>query len=249
MQAILEFAAWRPNAKVGPTQDDPMLRRIGYWKECLGDQYPFPQELRAEYAHGLGDKLATYMESGKYFTSYLGTSWCRFGCRGRYGSAEFTDGVWVWPAGLVHYVRHHPIALPPDFVRDATSANSPASAFRWPSALVQRADDSYWQGWARSYRASAVDTMLREGDAAASRRCESMLDDAGIEETMLLGFGTGTCSTANCGRLVVGKTEFCGRCLAERHRKSLQMDADALEMIEVLRRLPGVLADQPPQRL
>src|ERR1700712_5643892 len=181
MHSILEFAAWRPNAKVGPTQDDPMLRRIGYWKECLDDDYPFPQELRAEYTPGLAEKIATFLESGKFFASYLGSSWCRFGCPGNNGSAEFTDGVWLWPGGLAHYVRHHSVGLPTDFVNHATSVESPESAFRWPPALVQRADDSYWIGWARSYRASALDTLLREGCVAASRSSESLLDAAGVQ--------------------------------------------------------------------
>lgn len=249
MQSILEFAAWRPNANVGPTPDDPMLRRIGYWKESLSDDFPFPQELRAEYASGLADKLASYLASGKYFVWYLGCSWCRFGCPGELGCAEFTDGVWLWPEGLVHYVLHHPVALPADFVRRATSLKSPASEFCWPPALVQRADDSYWIGWARSYRASALDTLLRDGRAAASRTCESMLDAAGIQHTTLLGLGTGTCATADCTRQCVGDTAFCGRCLAERDRPSSEMNADALELRKVFRLLPGVLADQPSQRL
>lgn len=224
-----------------------MLRRIGYWKEGLRDDYPFPQELRAEYTSGLADKLATYLESGKFFISYLGRSWCRFGCSGRNGSAEFTDGVWVWPEGLAHYVRHHPVALPADFLRDAASAKS-ASAFRWPPALVQRADDSYWIGWARSYRASALDTLLREGRAAATRTCESMLDAAVVKHTTVQGMGTGSCTTANCTRQAVGDTVFCGRCLAERDRPSSQREADSIEMRTILRQLPGVLASQPAQK-
>ena len=68
-----------------------MLRRIGYWKEYLQDDFPFPQELRAEYTSGLAEKLATYLESGKFFESYLGYSWCRFGCPGDNAKAEFTD--------------------------------------------------------------------------------------------------------------------------------------------------------------
>jgi hypothetical protein len=246
---ILEFAASRPNATVRPTVDDPMLRRIGYWKECLRDDYPFAQELRAEYTPGLADKLATYLESGKLFDGYLGDSWCRFGCPGDNGSTEVTDGVWVWPTGLVHYIRHHPVALPADFLRDATSMNSPASAFRWPPALVQRADDSYWIGWARTYRASTLNAMLEEGRAVSSRACETMLDAAGIEHTTMRGSGTRTCITADCSRKTSSDTAFCGRCLAERDRKFLQMKADSVELGKVFRLLPGVLAERPPQRL
>lgn len=225
-----------------------MLRRIGYWKASLRDDFPVPQELRAEYSSEVTGVLATYLESGRFFESYLGSSWCRFGCPGEYGSAEFTDGVWLWPAGLAHYVRHHTVALPTEFVRHATSVEFPARAFRWPPALVQRADDSYWIGWARSFRASALETLLREACAVASRSCESMLDAAGVKHTTLLGTGTGTCITADCTRQVVGDTVFCGRCLAERDRPSLQMEADSLELGKVFRILPSVLADQPPLR-
>ena len=195
-----------------------------------------------------GEGQSITLEAGKFFVSYVGCAWCRFGCPGEFGSAEFTDGVWLWPQGLAHYVRHHPIALPADFVRRATSAKSPQSAIRWPPALVQRADDTYWIGWARAYRASALDALLVKGRAAALETCESMLDAAGIQHTTLHGMGAGTCITADCTRQVVGDTVFCGRCLAERDRASLQMDADSLELRKIFRVLPAVLAEQPTQR-
>lgn len=105
-----------------------MLRLIGYWKANLRDEYPFPQELRTEYAPDVADKLVAYLESGSYFTSYLGYSSCRFGCPEYNGTSEFTDEVWVWPEGLAHYIRRHPIALPADFIQHATRANGPAIA-------------------------------------------------------------------------------------------------------------------------
>ena len=105
-----------------------MLRLIGYWKYRLRDGYPFPQELTVEYSGGLGDALAAYLESGAFFEAYRGTSWCRFGCPRPNGSREFTDGKWVWPEGLAHYVRRHSVALPSEFA--VTSPRSPVITVR-----------------------------------------------------------------------------------------------------------------------
>ena len=46
-------------------------------------------------------------------------SWCRFGCSLANGSAELTDGVFIWPEGLAHYVAEHSVALPDDFRQHA----------------------------------------------------------------------------------------------------------------------------------
>ncbi len=41
----------------------------------------------------------------------MGFSGCRL-CGEVNGSAEFTDGVYLWPEGLAHYVREHSVKLP-----------------------------------------------------------------------------------------------------------------------------------------
>ena len=121
---------------------------------------------------------------------------------------------------------------------------SPATGIRWPPALVQREDDCYWIGWARSHRVSTLDTLLCTSRAAASRTCDSMLDAAGVQNTTLNGIGAGMCISVDCTHQRVGDTVFCGRCLAERDRPSSQMEADSLELNKVYRLLPSVLADQ-----
>jgi hypothetical protein len=32
------------------------------------------------------------------------------------GDSDLTDGIWVWPQGLVHYVDAHQLALPKQFI-------------------------------------------------------------------------------------------------------------------------------------
>jgi hypothetical protein len=44
----------------------------------------------------------------------MGYSECRL-CGARNGSLELTDGVYVWPDGLSHYVRQHSVRLPTAF--------------------------------------------------------------------------------------------------------------------------------------
>ena len=51
----------------------------------------------------------------RLFCLICGMSYCRFGC-GWNGAAERSDGVWVWPDGLAHYVERHHVMLPQAFV-------------------------------------------------------------------------------------------------------------------------------------
>jgi hypothetical protein len=64
--------------------------------------------------------------------SYGGFSTCRFGCAGAVGSRELTDGVWLWPEGLGHYVETHAICLPDDFL-----AHARQNSFRLPEDARQ----------------------------------------------------------------------------------------------------------------
>lgn len=223
-----------------------MLRLIGYWKGSLRDEYPFPQELTAKYVSGGADKLAEYLESGALFARHRGHSWCRFGCSEPNGSAELTDGKWVWPEGLAHYLRRHPIALPSEFVRDATATDRSGRVSRSLPVPKPGVDRSYWTNWARSYRVPAVEMLLDEARAAAAHACEAMLDDAANRHTARGGLGTTSCITAACGRQVVAGKVFCGRCLAERDRDRLQLDADFTELRRVLALLPRALPPNKP---
>ncbi|WP_419702732.1 hypothetical protein [Promicromonospora sp. NFX87] len=49
---------------------------------------------------------------------YRGMSSCRF-CGELVGHREQTDGTYLWPEGLAHYVAEHDVRLPAEFVRHA----------------------------------------------------------------------------------------------------------------------------------
>src|SRR5262245_22351958 len=100
--------------------DGPTLKAVGYWRDRGARQLPRPQWLVRQGWHAEDQgRMAAYLHSGLTFADWLGFSFCRFGCGidcRRMGSSDLTDGEWVWPAGLAHYVEAHAVILPEPFV-------------------------------------------------------------------------------------------------------------------------------------
>lgn len=70
---------------------------------------------------------------------YMGYSPCRL-CGMNNGALELSDGVYVWPEGLRHYVVDHDVRLPQEFVSHvATTTEAFETAGR---------DESWWRAMA-----------------------------------------------------------------------------------------------------
>jgi hypothetical protein len=94
------------------------------------------------------------------FARWLGYSFCRFRCGiddHLMGSSDLTDGEWVWPAGLAHYVEEHSVFLPEPFVK----------TMRWQDWHVPVLDNephfgsgpedagfdfAFWVAWAKQHQ-------------------------------------------------------------------------------------------------
>jgi hypothetical protein len=59
--------------------------------------------------------VAGYLANGTILACAAGVSRCRL-CGKANGSAEFTDGVYMWPEGLAHYVGDHSVRPPKIFI-------------------------------------------------------------------------------------------------------------------------------------
>jgi hypothetical protein len=73
--------------------------------------------------------------------TFMGYSTCRF-CGMNNGAAEYTDGTYVWPEGLAHYVYDHAVRLPGELVRHArerldTLEGREVAAEWWVGATVK----------------------------------------------------------------------------------------------------------------
>jgi hypothetical protein len=99
--------------------DSKPLRLIG---NCAGPTAPDWPETR-NFVDPTWDRLeretiADYLQPGVIDAAFGGLSTCRF-CGRKNGALELSDGVWVWPDGLAHYVDDHDVRLPAEFVDHA----------------------------------------------------------------------------------------------------------------------------------
>jgi hypothetical protein len=94
-----------------------MLTVVGYWDGPETDHsWPSPETLVDETWDAEERELvAAYLSTGLVAQSYMGYSRCRF-CGRQNGNLDLSDGVFVWPEGLSHYVSDHSVRLPERFV-------------------------------------------------------------------------------------------------------------------------------------
>lgn len=91
------------------------LRLIGYWRSATEPDWPDAAAfVDPHWDEQEREMVATYVECGTVARAYLGISRCRI-CGEENGSLEFTDGVYIWPDGLEHYIRAHSLRLPEPF--------------------------------------------------------------------------------------------------------------------------------------
>ena len=95
--------------------EDNNLKIIGYWHGFYEEGYPDP----GSFVDDTWDaeekaKIVAYLKAAHEMPyAFGGTSWCRFRCGiVSLGCTEFTDGTYLWPAGLLHYVETHNVKLP-----------------------------------------------------------------------------------------------------------------------------------------
>jgi hypothetical protein len=135
------------------------LRLIGYWHSDYAPSWPDPGRfVDRSWSPSVRDAVVRYLRSCEELRYGFGTSWCRFHCpghgKGGVGSAERSDGRFVWPDGLVHYVERHAVRLPDDFVASLSLPAEPVP--QGPDEY--RIDDGWWRG--QSGFGSAEPTFL-----------------------------------------------------------------------------------------
>lgn len=98
------------------------LTMIGYWQSVYETDYPDPAWFTdANWDPNIRQQVIQHLQQGRRMPyTYMGQAFCRFHCdgphAGRLGSMEFTDGRYVWPEGLAHYLEAHHLRLPAEVV-------------------------------------------------------------------------------------------------------------------------------------
>jgi hypothetical protein len=63
------------------------------------------------------------------------------------GSRDLTDGIWIWPEGLVHYVETHHLALPAEFMERIAGYHGTVPYYL-PRDDAE-IDGTFWNSWYR----------------------------------------------------------------------------------------------------
>ncbi len=131
------------------------LEVLGWWFRPLAPTtLPRPQLLVSGQDSAEVAMVARYLRAGSTIVAYPEPSFCRFDCgEVDMGSRDLTDGTFVWPDGLVHYVERHGVRLPGHFVAHALARNGTIAPFRPPKAAFGLYDAGPWQRWSREQRA------------------------------------------------------------------------------------------------
>lgn len=105
------------------------LTLIGYWQSQNEPQYPNPIHfVDPNWDHTEKQKVLDYLDKGEEVMWFRGHSWCRFHCgHSPMGSAECSDGTYVWPEGFKHYLEVHDVKPPQEFIEHCLSNTEIAS--------------------------------------------------------------------------------------------------------------------------
>ena len=154
--------------------------------------------------------MAAYLGAGTAVFQSFGLSWCRFGC-GNFGSRQLSDGLWLWPDGLVHYVRTHRVALPREFVQYVQEKRVPASLGESESRHV---DESTWLAWAADLATVARTGRLQRAEAELTSKIAAIIDPEIERLERVVAVGERSCATEGCTRLRLRSGPMCSRCFA-----------------------------------
>lgn len=131
-----------------PPPDTAQRIDVGYWFSANDEHnahLPKPQNhVDKMWDPVERDLVIAHLENGKVDNSFRGMSLCRF-CGMWNGSEDITDGTYVWPSGLAHYLKEHTVRLPAAFVAHVRSFVAPPAS-EPPATTAKRKRDELRKG-------------------------------------------------------------------------------------------------------
>ncbi len=128
----------------------PRLEVLGWWFSPFAPStLPRPQALVGGLDPAAREPVLRYLRAGAVLVTFPEPSFCRFDCGvDDMGTRDLTDGTYVWPEGLAHYVERHAVRLPEAFVAHAVARGGEVAKFRRPKAAFGLYDRAPWLRWA-----------------------------------------------------------------------------------------------------
>jgi len=153
------------------------LEVLGWWfDDQAPGNLPRPQLLVSPWPPSERAAMRAYLRAGQTLVAYEGRSHCRFGCGERdMGCSDLTDGTFVWPEGLAHYVDRHDVRLPERFVAHVLARDAVIAPFELPVESFGLYDTGPWLAWSRAQGACLDLDGWEIPDLAAARRIAAEL--------------------------------------------------------------------------
>lgn len=96
----------------GARQPVSVVTVIGLWCNRAEPYWPDPKDfVDEEWNETDRAEVVRALRSGRQVRQFRGESTCRM-CGQLNGASELTDGTYLWPDGLAHYVSEHSVRLP-----------------------------------------------------------------------------------------------------------------------------------------
>jgi hypothetical protein len=91
----------------------------------MSELYPCPEDLVwPGWRLAERDLIVAYLRGGRIYRQFLGFAACYFhGCDDVVATADLTDGAWIWPQALEHYLVRHQVCLPDSFIETMRGNN------------------------------------------------------------------------------------------------------------------------------
>ena len=120
------------------------LKVVGFWNIRGLQKYIHPEHLVERQIENK-ELIEKYLRSGNIISYYRGFSLCRI-CGNTNGFTDLTDGTWIWPEGLAHYISDHNVELPKEFITHMKKNDFNIESKEIPLGKV-RGDDTFWINW------------------------------------------------------------------------------------------------------
>ena len=140
--------SYRPPRNAHAVQTAPKM--VGYWDAPWWSRLNLPRPdrlIRVGWRFSDRENIVAYLRSGVSCNVFMGSASCRL-CRQYLGSLDLTDGEWVWPERLEHYVSEHEVMLPDEFVDSMRAHLWLVPSHAKIVAEYQYDDFSFWREWA-----------------------------------------------------------------------------------------------------
>jgi hypothetical protein len=101
----------------------PQLIAIGYWNSIYEPEFPDPINFEdSNWNLAERNLVIEHLKKGTPIFSWVGSSWCRYRCKeSNMGAHCLTDGKYIFPEKLVHYIKYHNIKPPIEFIEHVLS--------------------------------------------------------------------------------------------------------------------------------